>query len=83
MKKALDNQQAAFLRYLNLRKEYPHELRIEAVFSYSCWEDVVAASWPVDTMPTHGSLLRVFFESKAIVMIPKTFFDEVMSECLK
>ena len=83
MEAALDNQLASFGRYLNLRKACPHELRIEAVFSYSRWEEVVDSSWPEDAMPTHGAVLRVFFESRAIVVVPKSIFDDAMSECLE
>lgn len=82
MKINLINQIESFKRYLHLRYSTPHELRLEAVFSFRSWREVEDLLWPQDPQYTHGKLAETFLNSGAIVLLKKADFQKQIYQCL-
>lgn len=79
---AVLNQLDAYERYLTHRLANPQCVRVEAVFSFDSWAELVDTGWPNDTSSTQNAVVEAFFNARAVAVSAKTGYQTHMQFCL-
>lgn len=83
MKAGLDRQLEANHQYLSLRRQTPHALHLETVFTFNSWAEVLDCGWPDNKQDNHRLVSSAFFMSGVIDVIPGDVFVEQLEKCLQ